>query len=67
MGYEIPGGIGVRLAEPESDVVVMIGDGTYQMNSALVSREAGNHAPEPNGDCLVVLASIGYHNQNPHL
>jgi 3D-(3,5/4)-trihydroxycyclohexane-1,2-dione acylhydrolase (decyclizing) len=27
MGYEIPGGIGVKLAEPERDVVVMIGDG----------------------------------------
>jgi len=31
MGYEIPGGIGVKLAEPERDVVVMIGDGTYLM------------------------------------
>jgi 3D-(3,5/4)-trihydroxycyclohexane-1,2-dione acylhydrolase (decyclizing) len=29
MGYEIPAGIGVKLAEPERDVVVMIGDGTY--------------------------------------
>jgi 3D-(3,5/4)-trihydroxycyclohexane-1,2-dione acylhydrolase (decyclizing) len=38
MGYEIPGGIGVKLAEPERDVVVMIGDGTYlMMNSEIVT------------------------------
>src|SRR5258708_37641497 len=38
MGYEIPGGIGVKLAEPERDVVVMIGDGTYLMlNSEIVT------------------------------
>jgi len=32
MGYEIPGGIGVRMAQPEGEVVVFIGDGTYFMN-----------------------------------
>ena len=34
MGYEIPAGIGVRLAEPESTgrVTVFIGDGTFLMN-----------------------------------
>jgi 3D-(3,5/4)-trihydroxycyclohexane-1,2-dione acylhydrolase (decyclizing) len=38
MGYEIPGGIGVKLAEPEREVVVMIGDGTYlMMNSEIVT------------------------------
>jgi 3D-(3,5/4)-trihydroxycyclohexane-1,2-dione acylhydrolase (decyclizing) len=31
MGYEIPGGIGVKLAAPERDVYVMVGDGTYLM------------------------------------
>ncbi len=31
MGYEIPGGIGVRLACPDRDVFVMIGDGSYLM------------------------------------
>ena len=41
MGYEIPGGIGVKLAEPERDVVVMIGDGTYlMMNSEIVTAVA---------------------------
>ena len=41
MGYEIPGGIGVKLAEPDRDVVVMIGDGTYlMMNSEIVTAVA---------------------------
>ncbi|GAA3729355.1 3D-(3,5/4)-trihydroxycyclohexane-1,2-dione acylhydrolase (decyclizing) [Plantactinospora mayteni] len=31
MGYEIPGGIGVRLADPERDVFVLVGDGSYLM------------------------------------
>lgn len=31
MGYEIPGGLGVKLARPEGEVVVMIGDGSYLM------------------------------------
>jgi 3D-(3,5/4)-trihydroxycyclohexane-1,2-dione acylhydrolase (decyclizing) len=32
MGYEIPAGIGVRLAQPEGEVFVLVGDGTYLMN-----------------------------------
>jgi 3D-(3,5/4)-trihydroxycyclohexane-1,2-dione acylhydrolase (decyclizing) len=31
MGYEIAGGLGVKLARPEADVVVMLGDGSYLM------------------------------------
>lgn len=31
MGYEIPGGIGVKMAAPERDVWVMVGDGSYLM------------------------------------
>jgi 3D-(3,5/4)-trihydroxycyclohexane-1,2-dione acylhydrolase (decyclizing) len=31
MGYEIPGGIGIRMASPDRDVFVMIGDGSYLM------------------------------------
>jgi 3D-(3,5/4)-trihydroxycyclohexane-1,2-dione acylhydrolase (decyclizing) len=32
MGYEIPAGLGVRLSEPDGEVYVLIGDGTYLMN-----------------------------------
>jgi 3D-(3,5/4)-trihydroxycyclohexane-1,2-dione acylhydrolase (decyclizing) len=31
MGYEIPGGMGVKLADPERQVYVLIGDGSYLM------------------------------------
>ncbi|PJK22334.1 3D-(3,5/4)-trihydroxycyclohexane-1,2-dione acylhydrolase (decyclizing) [Mycolicibacterium goodii] len=31
MGYEIAGGIGVRMADPDRDVFVMVGDGSYLM------------------------------------
>ena len=38
MGYEIAGGLGVKLAKPEADVIVMVGDGSYMMaNSELSS------------------------------
>ncbi len=32
MGYEIPAGLGVRMAQPHGEVFVFIGDGTYLMN-----------------------------------
>jgi 3D-(3,5/4)-trihydroxycyclohexane-1,2-dione acylhydrolase (decyclizing) len=31
MGYEIAGGLGVRMAAPDRDVFVMVGDGSYLM------------------------------------
>ncbi|CDP53743.1 Epi-inositol hydrolase [Devosia sp. DBB001] len=38
MGYEIAGGLGVKLARPYDDVVVMVGDGSYMMlNSEIAS------------------------------
>ena len=41
MGYEIPAGIGIKMAEPEREVVVAIGDGTYLMlNSEIVTAVA---------------------------
>ena len=38
MGYEIAGGLGVKLADPSRDVFVMVGDGSYLMlNSELAT------------------------------
>jgi 3D-(3,5/4)-trihydroxycyclohexane-1,2-dione acylhydrolase (decyclizing) len=38
MGYEVAGGIGMKLAQPEREVVVMVGDGSYLMlNSELAT------------------------------
>jgi len=41
MGYEIAGGIGVKMADPSAEVFVAVGDGTYlMMNSEIVSSIA---------------------------
>ena len=38
MGYEIAGGLGIRMAKKEGDVFVMVGDGSYlMMNSEIVT------------------------------
>ena len=38
MGYEIAGGVGVKMAHPDREVVVMLGDGSYMMmNSELAT------------------------------
>ncbi|MEN3382097.1 MAG: hypothetical protein V7608_2141 [Hyphomicrobiales bacterium] len=38
MGYEIAGGLGVKLACPDRDVIVMVGDGSYlMMNSEIAT------------------------------
>ncbi|MFC5728875.1 MULTISPECIES: 3D-(3,5/4)-trihydroxycyclohexane-1,2-dione acylhydrolase (decyclizing) [Nocardioides] len=60
MGYEIAGGLGVRMAAPDRDVFVMVGDGSYlMMASELVT------AVQENVKIIVILvqnhgfASIG--------
>ena len=41
MGYEIAGGLGVKLARPGRDVVVLVGDGSYLMlNSEIATSVA---------------------------
>ncbi len=38
MGYEIAGGLGVKMADPDREVFVMVGDGSYLMlNSEIVT------------------------------
>ncbi len=38
MGYEIAGGLGVKLARPDKEVIVMVGDGSYMlMNSEIAT------------------------------
>jgi 3D-(3,5/4)-trihydroxycyclohexane-1,2-dione acylhydrolase (decyclizing) len=38
MGYEIAGGMGVKMADPEREVYVMVGDGSFlMMNSEIVT------------------------------
>ena len=60
MGYEIPGGMGVKLAAPEREVYVMIGDGSYLMLPGELATAVAERVP-----LIVVLvdnhgyASIG--------
>jgi 3D-(3,5/4)-trihydroxycyclohexane-1,2-dione acylhydrolase (decyclizing) len=38
MGYEVAGGLGVKMARPDQEVIVMVGDGSYMMmNSELAT------------------------------
>jgi 3D-(3,5/4)-trihydroxycyclohexane-1,2-dione acylhydrolase (decyclizing) len=56
MGYEIAGGLGVKMAQPEREVVVIVGDGSYLMlNSELhTSVMLGRKL------IVVVLDNLGY-------
>jgi 3D-(3,5/4)-trihydroxycyclohexane-1,2-dione acylhydrolase (decyclizing) len=37
MGYEIAGGLGVKIARPDREVIVMVGDGSYLMLNTEIS------------------------------
>jgi 3D-(3,5/4)-trihydroxycyclohexane-1,2-dione acylhydrolase (decyclizing) len=44
MGYEIAGGLGAKMAAPDRDVYVMVGDGSYlMMNSEIVTSIQENY------------------------
>jgi 3D-(3,5/4)-trihydroxycyclohexane-1,2-dione acylhydrolase (decyclizing) len=56
MGYEIAGGLGVKMAHPEREVFVMVGDGSYLMhNSELATSVMLGHKL-----VVVVLDNRGY-------
>jgi 3D-(3,5/4)-trihydroxycyclohexane-1,2-dione acylhydrolase (decyclizing) len=40
MGYEIAGGLGAKLATPEREVVVLVGDGSYLMMNSEIATSA---------------------------
>jgi 3D-(3,5/4)-trihydroxycyclohexane-1,2-dione acylhydrolase (decyclizing) len=56
MGYEIPGGMGVKLAAPEREVFVMIGDGSYLM----LPGELATAVAERIKIVLVLVQNHGY-------
>ena len=44
MGYEIAGGLGIKMAAPEREVYVMVGDGSYlMMNAEIVTSVQEGH------------------------
>jgi 3D-(3,5/4)-trihydroxycyclohexane-1,2-dione acylhydrolase (decyclizing) len=56
MGYEIPGGMGVKLAAPEREVFVMIGDGSYLM----LPGELATAVAEGIGIVVILVDNHGY-------
>jgi 3D-(3,5/4)-trihydroxycyclohexane-1,2-dione acylhydrolase (decyclizing) len=56
MGYEIPGGMGVKLAAPERDVFVLVGDGSYLMMPGDLATAVG----EGVGIVVVIVDNGGY-------
>ena len=56
MGYEIAGGLGAKMASPESDIYVMVGDGSYLM----MSQEIVTAIQERVKMTIVLLNNDGY-------
>lgn len=56
MGYEIPAGLGVRMAQPDGEVFVLIGDGTYLMNPT----EIVTAAQERKKITVIICENHGY-------
>ena len=71
MGYEIAGGLGVKLAAPDREVFVLVGDGSYLMLSAelvtclaegikLVVVLVDNHGFQSIGSLSASIGSAGF-------
>lgn len=56
MGYEIAGGLGAKMAKPESEVYVLVGDGSYLM----MSQEIVTSVQEGKKLTIVLLNNDGY-------
>ncbi|GAA1488860.1 3D-(3,5/4)-trihydroxycyclohexane-1,2-dione acylhydrolase (decyclizing) [Brachybacterium sacelli] len=56
MGYELPASLGVKMAAPESEVVAIIGDGTFQM----APQEIATIVAERVKVILVILQNHGW-------
>jgi 3D-(3,5/4)-trihydroxycyclohexane-1,2-dione acylhydrolase (decyclizing) len=56
MGYEIAGGLGVKLAAPEREVYVMVGDGSYLM----MAQEIATSVQEGIKINIIVLDNHGF-------
>jgi 3D-(3,5/4)-trihydroxycyclohexane-1,2-dione acylhydrolase (decyclizing) len=56
MGYEIAGGLGVKLAAPDRDVFVLVGDGSYLM----LSGEIATSVQEGHKLLIVVVDDHGF-------
>ncbi len=57
MGYEIAGGLGARMASPDRDVFVMVGDGSYLM----MAQELVTAVQEGVKVVVVLVQNHGFH------
>ncbi|MFA1610930.1 thiamine pyrophosphate-requiring protein [Halobellus rubicundus] len=55
LGWAVPGGIGAKLADPETRVISLVGDGGYLFSNPAASVLAANNADAP-------TLSVIYHN-----
>ena len=76
MGYEIPGGLGAKMADPDREVYVFLGDGTYLMmpTEIVTSVQEGikiivvlvdNHGLPALGGLVESLGSKGFGTASP--
>jgi 3D-(3,5/4)-trihydroxycyclohexane-1,2-dione acylhydrolase (decyclizing) len=56
MGYEIPGGMGIKLAAPDREVYVMVGDGSYLMLPGDLATAVAERIPIT----IVLVDNSGY-------
>ena len=56
MGYEIAGGLGAKMARPDSEIYVMVGDGSYLM----MSQEIVTSIQEKQKMTIILLNNDGY-------
>jgi 3D-(3,5/4)-trihydroxycyclohexane-1,2-dione acylhydrolase (decyclizing) len=56
MGYEVAGGIGVKMAAPDRDVFVLVGDGSWLMLSSELVTAVQEHIPI----IVVLIQNHGY-------
>src|SRR5260221_8010957 len=56
MGYEIAGGLGVKMARPDREIIVMVGDGSYLM----LNNEIATSVMLDKKLIIVVLDNRGY-------
>ncbi len=56
MGYEVAGGLGAKMAKPDSEVIVLVGDGSYLM----LNNELATSVMLGQKIIVVVLDNFGY-------
>jgi 3D-(3,5/4)-trihydroxycyclohexane-1,2-dione acylhydrolase (decyclizing) len=57
MGYEVAGGLGVKLADPDREVIVMVGDGSWLMLSSELVTAVQERVPL----VVVLIQNHGFH------